>query len=228
LEKKNMTANQIERLPTELINRSARLATSTLANALDDAGFHDKVLNTLKAVSPGMNFAGTAMTVHEITAPYGTFTSIDFRVGAIIDAAQAGDVVVIDMARAKCSTWGGMASLAAKLKGIKGLLVDGGVRDLEEMIEFDFPVFAAHLVPTTGRSRLKVETINQPICMDGVMVEPGDLIVADGSGVVCLPKANALELVSRAEEIQRDDEAAANEIKKGLSFSEAMKKFTRI
>jgi regulator of RNase E activity RraA len=75
---------------------------------------------------------------------------------------------------------------------------------------------------------LKVETINQPVCLDGVIVEPGDLIVADGSGAVCLPKDNALELVSRAEEIQRDDEAAVNEIRKGLSFSDAMKKFTGI
>ncbi len=223
-----MTSDQNERLPTELVKRAARLATSTLANALDDAGFHDKILNTIKAVATGMHFAGIAITVREITAPYGTFTSADFRVGAIIDAAQAGDVVVIDMAGAKYSTWGGMASLAAKEKGIEGLLVDGGVRDLEEMIEFDFPVFAAHLVPTTGRTRLKVETINQPVCVDGVMVEAGDLIVADGSGVVCLPKANALELVSRAEEIQRDDEAAVSEIRKGLSFSDAMKKFTRI
>lgn len=223
-----MITDQNERLPTELIKRAARLATSTFANALDDAGFHDKVLNTLKAVSTGMNFAGPAMTVYEITAPYGTFTSADFRVGAIIDAAQAGDVVVIDMAGAKCSTWGGMASLAAKEKGIEGLLVDGGVRDLEEMIEFDFPVFAAYLVPTTGRTRLKVETINQPICLDGVIVEPGDLIVADGSGVVCLPKDNAVELVSRAEEIQRDDKAAVSEIRKGLSFSDAMRKFTGI
>ena len=186
------------------------------------------VLNTLKAVSPGMNFAGTAMTVREIIAQFGTFTSADFRVGAIIDAAQAGDVVVIDMAGTKCSTWGGMASLAAKQKGIEGVLVDGGVRDLEEMIEFDFPVFARHLVPTTGRSRLKVETINEPICLDDVIVEPGDLIVADGTGVVCLPKANAADLVSRAEEMQCDDEAAVAEIRKGLSFSDAMKKFTRI
>ncbi len=223
-----MIPDQNERLPPVLVKRAARLATSTLANALDEAGIHDKVLNTLKAVSSGMKFAGTAMTVGEITAQYGTFTSNDFRVGAIIDAAQAGDVVVIDMAGAKCSTWGGMASLAAKVKGIEGLLVDGGVRDLEEMIEFDFPVFAAHLVPTTGRTRLKVETINQPVCLDGVIVEPGDLIVADGSGVVCLPKDNSLELVSRAEEIQRDDEAAVNEIRKGLSFSDAMKKFTGI
>ena len=223
-----MVATEIERLPAEIVARAAQLVTSTLANALDDAGFHDRVLSTLKTVSPGMRFTGPAMTVREITAEHGTFTSADFRVGAIIDAAQAGDVVVIDMGGAKCSTWGGMASLAAKEKGVGGLLVDGGVRDLEEMIEFGFPVFARHLVPTTGRTRLKVEAINEAVRVDGVIVEPGDLIVADGTGVVCLPKAEAVVLVSRAEEMQRDDEAAVEQIKNGLSFSDAMKKFTRI
>lgn len=223
-----MTGNEYERLPAEIVSRAAQLATSTLANALDDAGLHDQVLKTLKAVSPGMKFTGSAMTVREITADYGTFTSAEFRVGAIIDAAQSGDVVVIDMGGAKCSTWGGMASLAAKEKGICGLLVDGGVRDLEEMIEFGFPVFARHLVPTTGRTRLKVEAINEPVTVDGVTVGPGDLIVADGTGVVCLPKAGVAGLITRAEDMQRDDEAAVLAIKSGLSFSDAMKKFTRI
>ena len=223
-----MVANEFELLPAEIVGRAQQLATSTLANALDDAGFHDQVLPTLKSVSPGMRFTGPAMTVREITAVHGTFTSADFRVGAIIDAAQAGDVVVIDMGGAKCSTWGGMASLAAKEKGVGGLLVDGGVRDLEEMIEFGFPVFARHLVPTTGRTRLKVEAINEAVSVDGVIVEPGDLIVADGTGVVCLPQAEAVVLVSRAEEMQREDEAAVKEIINGLSFSDAMLKFTQI
>lgn len=223
-----MIVDEIERPPADLVARAARLATSTLANALDDAGIHDHVAVTIKAVSPGMRFAGPAVTVREITAEHGAFTSADFQVGAIIETAEAGDVVVIDMAGATCSTWGGLASLAAKKKGVGGLLVDGGVRDLEEMIEFEFPVFARHLVPTTGRGRLKVEAINVPVTIDGVTVEAGDLIVADGTGVVCLPRAGAEDLIARAEALQRDDEAAMKELDNGLSFSEAMKKFTRI
>ena len=96
------------------------------------------------------------------------------------------------------------------------------------MIEFEFPVFARHMVPTTGRTRLKVESINQAVRLDEVLIEPGDLIVADGSGVVCLPKFQAAEIVSLAEEMQRDDDAAVAEIGNGLSFSDAMRKFTRI
>ena len=223
-----MTGNAIERLPGELVTRAARLATSTLANALDDAGLHHNVMATIKAVAPGMRFAGPAVTVREVTGDYGSFTSADFRVGAMIDAAAPGDVIVVDMGGAACSTWGGMASLAAKIKGVAGLLVDGGVRDLEEMIEFEFPVFARHLVPTTGRTRLKVAAIDEAVTVDGVGVAPGDLIVADGTGAVCLPRERALDITARAEALQRDDERAMAEIRGGLGFSEAMRKFTGI
>jgi len=211
-----------------LAARAARLASSTLANALDDAGLHHQVIATIKAVAPGMRFAGPAVTVREVAGDYGAFACEDFKVGAILEAAGPGDVIVVDLGGAACSTWGGMASLAAKVKGVAGLLVDGGVRDLEEMIAFDFPVFARHLVPTSGRRRLKVEAIGEPVEVDGVAVAPGDIIVADGSGAVCLPRAGAEEIVTRAEALQRDDEAAVAEIQRGLGFSEAMKKFTRI
>ncbi len=211
-----------------LAARAAKLATSTLANALDDAGLHHNVIAAIKAVSPGMRFAGPAVTVREVAGDFGAYGSADFKVGAILDAAGPGDVIVVDLGGAACSTWGGMASLAATVKGVAGLLVDGGVRDLEEMIAFDFPVFARHLVPTTGRGRLKVEAIGEPVEVDGVAVAPGDIIVADGTGAVCLPQAGAEEIVTRAEALQRDDEAALAEIQRGLPFSEAMKKFTRI
>jgi regulator of RNase E activity RraA len=212
----------------DVIDRIASLATSTLANALDDAGYHDNVMPGLHSVATGSRFAGPAVTAMESYGEYGEFGSEDFKVGAIIAAAQVGDVIVIDGGGGLGSTWGGMASYAAKLKGIAGVVVDGSVRDLEEIIEFDFPVFARHLVPTSGRMRLKVETINEPIIIYEVRVEPGDIIVGDGTGVVCLPRNDAENIVSLAEQIGQDDASALKDIKAGMSFSEAMAKYTKI
>ncbi|MCL4799850.1 MAG: RraA family protein [Burkholderiales bacterium] len=215
-------------LAPDLIARAAALATSTLANALDDAGLHASVMPTLKAIAPGFRFAGPAVTVKEIAGDYGTFGSADFKVGAIVDAAAAGDVIVVDAGGARCSTWGGTASFAARLKGIAGLVVDGGVRDLEEIVERAFPVFARHVVPTTGRMRLKVEAIGVPVVVDGVRVAPGDLVVADGTGVVCLPRERAAAIVARAEALARDDAAAIADLEAGLTLIEAMAKYKRI
>ena len=107
-------------------------------------------------------------------------------------------------------------------------MVDGAVRDLEEIVEFDFPVFARHMVPTTGRMRLKVEAINEPIIIYDVRVEPGDIIVGDGTGVVCLPRKDAEKIVGLAEQIGQDDASAIEEMKAGMTFSEARAKYTKI
>jgi regulator of RNase E activity RraA len=213
---------------SELIARIASLATSTLANALDNVGLHRNVLPTIKAIAPGFRFVGAAVTVKEAAGDYGTFSSEDFKVGAMIDAASTGEVIVVDAGGVPFSTWGGMASYAAKLKGVAGLVVDGGVRDLEEIVDFAFPVFARHVVPTTGRTRLKVEAINVPIVVDGVRVEPGDIIAADGTGIVSLPRRLAPAIVERAEKFARDDASAIEDLKAGLTFTQAMARYKMI
>jgi regulator of RNase E activity RraA len=209
--------------------RAAKIATATFANALDDFGLADRmILPTIKAVRSGMRFAGPAVTVRESIGPAGTYTSADFKVGAMIDAAGAGDVIVVAGEGANVSTWGGMASFAAKKKGVAGLLADVGVRDVEEMVEFEFPVFARHLTPLTGRTRLKIEAINEPVEVDGVPVAAGDLVVADGTGVLVLPAGKAAEIIANAELYSADDAAAIKDLDAGLTFSEAMAKYTRI
>ena len=218
----------IARPKGNLIERIVPLATSTLANALDDIGLHDNVISGIKRVAPGFRFVGPAVTVKESAGRYGTFSSDDFKVGEMIGATKPGDVIVVDAAGASYSTWGGMASYAAKLKGVAGLVVDGGVRDLEEMVEFQFPVFARHLVPTTGRTRLKVEAINVPVAIDGVDVAPGDIIAADGTGIVCLPGGRAEEIIGLAEGFAAADAAAVEDLKTGLTFSQAMAKYKSI
>ena len=212
----------------ELLQRCKALATPTLANALDDVAF-EGVLAGLTQMVPGTRCVGRAMTVREVTGQRGDFASEDFKkIGDVIDAARAGDVLVIDNAGHCVSTFGGLATLAAKLKGIAGLLVDGGVRDREEMEEHRFPVFARHMTPLTGRSRLAVTAVNEPVGCGGVRIRPGDVIVADGSGVVCIPAEHAGRVAELAEGYNREDAAAAAELKKGLTFGATMGKFWRI
>ncbi len=203
------------------------LATPTLANALDDVAF-EGVLKGLNQVVPGTRCVGRAVTVRQIAGERGDFTSADFRVGAMIDAANPGDIIVVDTGGRAVSTFGGLATLAAKLKGVGGLVVDGGVRDKEEMLEHRFPVFTRHMTPLTGRTRLAITGINEPIACAGVRIRAGDIIVADGSGVVCIPADHAARVAELALAYQKDDDAAAEELKKGLTFSQAMAKFRRI
>lgn len=210
-----------------LLKRYMKLATPTLANALDDVAFAG-IMRGIGQIVPGTRAVGRAVTIRQVTGSRGDFTSEDFKVGHMIDAAGPGQVIVVDNAGHEVSTWGGLATFAAKTKGIAGLVCDGGVRDKEEMLEHRFPVFARHMTPLTGRTRLKIAAIGEPISCGGVRVRNGDVIVADGSGVVCIPTEHAEKVADLAERYAADDEAAQAEIAKGLSFREAMAKFKRI
>ena len=205
----------------------AGLATPTIANALDDVEFAG-IMQGMTQMVRGTRCAGRAVTLLQVSAERGDYSSDDVKVGHMIDAAAPGDIVVVDNAGRSVSTWGGLATFAAKVKGIGGLVVDGGVRDREEMVEHAFPVFARHMTPLTGRSRIKVVAIGEPITCGGVRVRPGDAIVADGSGVVCIPAEHCEKVAELASRYSADDKLAEAELAKGLTFREAMAKFKRI
>ena len=203
------------------------IATPTIANALDELGLNGIIIG-LKPVVPGTKAVGPAVTVRQQTGAKGTFPVEDFKVGHMIEAAGAGDVIVVDNGGNPVSTWGGMASYAAKIQGIEGLLVEGGVRDWEEQQEFRFPIFARHMVPTPGKTRLKVEAIGEPITIEGVLIRPGDLIVADGSGICVIPIERTAEILEMTRRYAADDAQAMKEMDNGLTFREALAKFAKI
>lgn len=215
------------RVKDEVIGQLRALNTPTLANALDDQGFPG-VMSGLQAVGPGLRCVGRAVTAREVTGPKGTFPTQDFRVGDIIAAAGAGDVIVIDNGGQPVSTWGGMASYAARLQGIAGLVIDGACRDREEIVEFGFPTFSRHVVPTPGKTRIRVEAIGATIVCGGVRVRPGDVIVADGSGVVVIPAEDAAEVADQATRFAADDRKAMQEMDAGLTFKDALARFQKI
>jgi regulator of RNase E activity RraA len=213
----------------DVLKAFATLATPTIANALDDVAF-EGVMQGLAQVVPGTRCIGRAITVRETTGKRGDFTSADFKVGDMIEAAKPGDIIVIDNGGHCVSTWGGLATLAAKLKGLGGLVADSGVRDSRG----DAGAQAARLPASshdaafTGRTRLAITAINVPVACGGVLVRPGDVIVGDGSGVCCIPAEHAAKVAELAQTYSRDDELAAAELTKGLTFREAMAKFRRI
>ena len=222
-----MEIGTIKRPPKAVIAALKNIGTSTIGNALDDLGIYG-VMPNLRPVWPGSKYVGPAFTAKEVTGVHGSYTGADFKLGAIIDNASKGDVVVIDNAGHQVSTWGGIASYAAKHKGVAGLLVDGGVRDADEMVQFKFPVFSRHITPTSAKGRVKVLAINVPVKMDGVLVRPGDIICADATGVVCVPSEVAEKVAKMAKSFDADDKQAIREIKKGLTFAQALNKFKKL
>ena len=183
--------------------------------------YHFCFLACLKGKTEGTN---ATISVHEACELWSFLLSSTKKQ----QLRKSSSSLSIEEGGAPYSTWGGMASLAAKVKGIAGIVVDGGVRDFEEIKDLNFPVFSRHLTPTTGRTRLKVDQLNVPVNVGGVRVCPGDIIVGDGTGILSIPSSGLREITKIAERYVKDDAQAALEIRKGLSFSETMRKFSNI
>jgi RraA family protein len=123
----------------------------------------------------------------------------NLMVHKVLDVAKPGDIVVIDANGSRqYAVLGDLISTKAKHRGIAGFVVDGLIRDLPGIQELDFPVFARGTTPIGPLHRGPGE-INFPICCGGRVVNPGDVLVADGSGIVVVPRNILSELVDRLE-----------------------------
>lgn len=185
----------------ELIEALKAMPTSTVSDALDTLGLSGVILG-LQPVVQGTRFVGPALTLKEVTGPRGSFDVQALRLDKLLDLARPGDVIVIDAGGAQVSTWGGVCTAAASERGLAGAVVDGGMRDADRARSLGFPVFARHIVPISPRTRVKGEAVNVPVTCGGVTVNPGDVVVADGTGLVVVPSDRLREVVERGREIQ--------------------------
>ncbi|MGH3301865.1 MAG: RraA family protein [Streptosporangiaceae bacterium] len=135
---------------------------------------------------------------------------------AAIEAAEPGDVIVVAAGgRVDAAGWGGVLSLAAMVRGVRGVIVDGACRDVDESATLGLPVYALAAVPATARGRQAEVGWNTPVDVAGVRVSPGDLVVADGSGVVFVPAGRAGDVVAAAERIAAREAAMAGRLRAG-------------
>lgn len=185
----------------ELVATLRGMPTSTVCDAMDTLGLSG-VIRGLQPVVAGARAVGPALTAQEVSGPRGSFGVDDLRLDRLIDAARPGEVIVIANGGAEVSTWGGVATAAARERRLEAVIVDGGVRDVDRMRALGFPVFARHVVPISPRTRVKLEAMSVPVTCGGVSVCPGDVIVADDTGLLVVPRARLPEVVERALRIQ--------------------------
>jgi regulator of RNase E activity RraA len=196
--------------------------TSTVGGVLDEMGL-DGLITRLRPVAPGRRFAGPAFTVRLEVGERGSFPPSAFDIAAYIDKPAPGQVVALDAGGAAVSTLGGIAVRAAQLRGLAAILVDGGVRDLDEILATGFPVFPRHAVPVTGRTRVRLLATGVPVSLDGIAVAPEDILVGDGTGVVRVPRGVARQVAERAAAVEARDRRAREAVEQGMSFADAFR-----
>jgi len=118
--------------------------------------------------------------------------------------------------------WGGNLSLGAKLQQVAGVIVDGPARDIDEAREYDFPVFARSTTARTARGRIVEVATNVPILVGDVTVNPGDYVVADGSGVVFIASGNVERALEAAEAVIARERTMVAALREGTPISQVM------
>jgi 3-hexulose-6-phosphate synthase / 6-phospho-3-hexuloisomerase len=204
----------------EFLVRCSAITTSTWSDALDLVGITGVIQGLVHRSGAGC-IAGLAVTVKEIAAPLNTYSTEAFAVGKFIEAITAGTVLVIAMDSAPVSSFGGLAAQAIRKQGAHGVVIDGGCRDIADLRESGLWLASRHITPVSGKGRLKVEAINNPVMIGGIPVNPGDLIVGDDTGVVCISAQRLQEVFLIAEELRIRDVRFAEALSGGETFTTA-------
>jgi 4-hydroxy-4-methyl-2-oxoglutarate aldolase len=202
-----------------LVSRLAALDTCACSDAMDKLGLSG-VASGLHPVTVPRRVTGRVLTVQfgPVAAAAAAAGSGEVRhaATAAIDAARTGDVIVVSAdGRLDAAAWGGILSLAASLRGVAGVVADGACRDVDEAVDLQLPVYARGVTPLTARGRQGEVAWDVPVPVAGVTVQPGDLVIADRSGVVFLPAEHAERIITAAEEVAAREQALSVRIKNG-------------
>ena len=192
-----------------------QLLMSVSTPNISDAMHRKGAMRNIRSMVKGKKMVGRAVTVQ-------TFAGDWAKPVEAIDIADPGEVLVIYNGSDHVAPWGGLATLSCLNKGIGGVVIDGAVRDIDEIEQLDLPVFASSSVPNAGEPKGFGE-INAEIVCGAQAVKPGDYIVGDDNGVVVVPKERAYEIARRAKEVEKTERRLYDEIRKGHTLSEIMK-----
>lgn len=200
------------RASKEICNRYLALAdlTTTVSDALDARGIRGTVAGSfLPSLIQGKKIAGTAVTLRSIperkTPTQGAHDKDPIKMSTreVYYLAEPGDILVADFGgNLDVSNMGGQSCTVAKTTGFAGSIVNGAVRDVTAIREIDYPVWAKGVTPITGKFRMEAIEINGPVTVHDIVVYPGDLVVADDSGICVVPFDIIDEVIAEAEGIE--------------------------
>lgn len=194
---------------TQIRRKLMKAGTAILSDAMRKTGAMD---HDMRCWSARCRMAGRAFTAKVHPADI-------LMVGIALSHCPKDEVLVIDgQGELNTALWGGATTIAAGLKGMAGVVIDGAIRDLAEIKKELLPVFARSVVPNAGGAEYPGE-VNIPIECGGVVVHPGDWIVGDEDGVVVVPSSQLARVLETAQQLLRVEKAIYLEIRQGKDIA---------
>jgi regulator of RNase E activity RraA len=204
----------------DFVTRLSKLDSCAVSDALDKLGLQGSVTG-IERFSTDRRIGGQVLTVKLDRAEGRTNTR--HLCTAAIDAAQPGDIIVVEQRTGlDAASWGGNLSIGAQVRGVAGVIVEGPARDIDDSRKLDFAVFARSHTARTARGRIVEVATNEPIIVGDVTVSPGDYVIADASAVVFVAQAEIARVLEAAESIMQREDALAQAIRGGTPISQVM------
>jgi 4-hydroxy-4-methyl-2-oxoglutarate aldolase len=194
---------RVNRVDADICAQAREVTVADLHESTGHLGYVGLMSSRMQRVTPGAKIAGPAITA--LCQP-----GDNLMMHRALRLAQPGDVLVVQcQSETSAAQWGDVATSYAKAIGLAGVVVQGCVRDVDTVIGMGFPVWSTHVWPIHA-DKGKGGAVNVPMACADVLVRPGDLVVADGDGVIVIAKQEAAAVVKAAQaKMQREADIAA-------------------
>ena len=222
------TTRQYERDPNTLLEAYRHVEVASVSDAIEQLLGQRMYLSHRMQSLASARFTGYALTVRMEKRENHDAHAVDGMLEAI-DRGQKDSVYVMSIQDgADVAGMGGLMGTAMAAREFSGAIIDGGVRDTAYLRKIGFPVYATGVVPSTLVGHYRCAGTQVPVVIDGVTIDPGDLITADSDGIVIVPRDRAADVLNLAQQLNFKEHSMYPLIEKTKSVEEAVKQFGRL
>jgi 4-hydroxy-4-methyl-2-oxoglutarate aldolase len=200
-----VVVRNVEQPPAEIVAALEKFGVTTVHEAQGRCGL---LASYMRPIYPGATIAGPAVTV---SLPPGD----NLMIHVVVEICRSGNIVAV-APTSPCTDgyFGELLATSLRAHGVRGLVIDAGCRDIRTLTEMKFPVWS-RAISSQGTVKSTLGSVNVPVVCAGVLVEAGDVIVADDDGVVVVKRASAPEVAAAAEQRARKEDATRERLARG-------------